>query len=140
MQLPPQNGQNLPFFDGKWPFFYVFYRFSKIYTSSYLLLFFILFVLRKKDSLMYFEHPGRSRPSLALNGKMLASFIDGWFGWRDYANLSSRPNQMEAADTQRTFSQTSERIACCQKVWVKNVCFWPFFEVAWGSMTSNLST
>ena len=28
--------------------------------------------------------------------RKVASFIGGWTGWRDYANLSSRPNQMTA--------------------------------------------
>ena len=43
----------------------------------------------------------RTGPKYSIS--LVASFIEGLFGWRDCANLSSRPNQMEAAVTQRTF-------------------------------------
>ena len=33
----------------------------------------------------------------------IASFIEGWFGWSIMRIFPSRPNQMKAAETQRTF-------------------------------------
>ena len=53
--------------------FFMFFTVSARFITDRICFCFLSYLyLEKKDSLMYFEHPGRSRPSLALNGKMLA--------------------------------------------------------------------